>query len=210
MDYGRRRPEVEALEAETGLHDRAADNWRPLLALSDALGGAWPTRARAAARSLAGIDQEETLGVQLLSDINEIFSDEDVMSSSAIITALVALDDRPWATWSRQDKPLTIHGLARLLRHFESHSSGTQARARGAPPGPTKPPLSRGGRHGTGVTVAGKAVDVTDYSDALLMFILKAERPEKYRDRREVKHSGDVNEWAEICKRSRALSESTS
>ena len=41
-------------EVPTGLHDRAVDNWRPLLALSDALGGEWPARARAAARSLAG------------------------------------------------------------------------------------------------------------------------------------------------------------
>ncbi len=59
------------------------------------------------------------------------------------------------------------------------------------------------------MTVAGESVEITVYSDALLMFILKAERPEKYRDRREVRHSGDVNEWAEICKRSRELSEST-
>ncbi len=59
------------------------------------------------------------------------------------------------------------------------------------------------------MTVAGESVEITEYSDALLMFILKAERPEKYRDRREVRHSGDVNEWAEICKRSRELSEST-
>ena len=60
------------------------------------------------------------------------------------------------------------------------------------------------------VTVAGEAVKMKEYSDALLIFILKAERPEKYRDRREVKHSGgDVNEWAEIIKRSRELSEST-
>ena len=55
------------------------------------------------------------------------------------------------------------------------------------------------------VTVAGKAVDVTEYSDALLMFILKAECPEKYRERQEVKHTGDMNEWAEIIKLSRVL-----
>ena len=58
------------------------------------------------------------------------------------------------------------------------------------------------------MTVAGESVEIIEYSDALLMFILKAERPEKYRDRREVRHRGDVNEWAEICKRSRELTES--
>ena len=57
--------------------------------------------------------------------------------------------------------------------------------------------------------MAGESVDVREYSDSLLMFILKAEKPEKYRDRREVKHSGDVNEGAQIIKRSRELSGST-
>jgi uncharacterized protein DUF3631 len=31
------------------LHDRAADNWRPLLAIADVAGGDWPVRARRAA-----------------------------------------------------------------------------------------------------------------------------------------------------------------
>ncbi|MGE3595325.1 MAG: hypothetical protein AB7N70_07215 [Dehalococcoidia bacterium] len=34
---------------------------------------------------------------------------------------------------------------------------------------------------------------ITEYSDSLLMFLLKAKRPEVYRDRTEVKHSGQVN-----------------
>ncbi|MBA2410746.1 MAG: DUF3631 domain-containing protein [Gammaproteobacteria bacterium] len=36
-----------------GLHDRAADNWTPLIA-ADAAGGEWPERARKAARILSG------------------------------------------------------------------------------------------------------------------------------------------------------------
>ena len=35
------------------LHDRAADNWRPLLAIADAAGGEWPERARKAAKTLS-------------------------------------------------------------------------------------------------------------------------------------------------------------
>lgn len=34
---------------------------------------------------------------------------------------------------------------------------------------------------------------ITEYSDSLLMFMLKAKRPEVYRDRAEVKHTGQVN-----------------
>ena len=118
---------IAALDPEvpSGLHDRAADNWRPLLAISDALGGEWPTRARAAAQALAGTDQEDTIGVQLLWDVKEVFADEPVLSSKAIIDALVALEDRPWATWSKQDKPMTGHALARLLRKFHIVPAGT-------------------------------------------------------------------------------------
>ena len=56
------------------------------------------------------------------------------------------------------------------------------------------------------ITVAGESVEITEYSDSLLMFILKAEAPEKYRERQEVKGTDDLNEWAEIIKRSRELS----
>lgn len=34
---------------------------------------------------------------------------------------------------------------------------------------------------------------VTDYSDTLLIFMLKARRPEKYRERHQVEHSGRVD-----------------
>ena len=78
-------------EVPTGLHDRAVDNWRPLLALSDSLGGEWPARARAAAQALAGVDQEDAIGVQLLWDIKEAFAAEPVLSSKAII--------EPWSLW---------------------------------------------------------------------------------------------------------------
>ena len=60
------------------------------------------------------------------------------------------------------------------------------------------------------MTVAGESVEITEYSDTLLMFILKAERPEKYKDRQHVEHSVDLNEWAEICKRSRELTKESS
>ena len=36
------------------LNDRAADNWRPLLAIANLAGGDWPTKAREAALTLSG------------------------------------------------------------------------------------------------------------------------------------------------------------
>lgn len=104
-----------------GLHDRAADNWRPLLALADLAGGDWPSRARAAAVALARADgDDEPLGVQLLSDLRDLFTDMQVarVPSKTALEKLVALEDRPWATWGKHDKPMTGHALARLLQPF--------------------------------------------------------------------------------------------
>jgi Protein of unknown function (DUF3631) len=100
------------------LNDRAADNWRPLLAIADLAGGEWPKRARDAARDLSGEGREAVSDVELLRDIRTAFGDLDVITSADLVTALVADPERPWATWGRGDKPLTPNGLARLLKPF--------------------------------------------------------------------------------------------
>ena len=63
--------------------DRDADCWEPLLAIADAVGGAWPRRARAAAVELAasGRGRTQTRGVQLLRDLLEVFGAADKLSS---------------------------------------------------------------------------------------------------------------------------------
>ncbi len=102
------------------LNDRAADNWTPLLAIADAAGGEWPERARRAALALSGADTEEgEVGVLLLEDLKAIFEERgaDRLPSAEIVEALVTLEDRPWPEW-RHGKPLTVNGLARLLRPF--------------------------------------------------------------------------------------------
>jgi putative DNA primase/helicase len=62
------------------LNDRAADNWRPLLAIADLAGGSWPALARAAALKLSGESQDSALGVSLLRDIREAFGGDTVIS----------------------------------------------------------------------------------------------------------------------------------
>jgi len=54
------------------LNNRAADNWRPLLAIADALGGDCPIRARQAALALAGDEIEVTSSEQLLANTRSI------------------------------------------------------------------------------------------------------------------------------------------
>jgi putative DNA primase/helicase len=49
------------------LNDRAADNWRPLLAIADLVGGKWPEQGREAAHTLSGADHDAaSANVELL------------------------------------------------------------------------------------------------------------------------------------------------
>ena len=103
-----------------GLFNRAADNWRPLLAVADTAGGEWPRRAREACAALAGaIDDDQSAGVLALGDIREIFAARGVgrLASAELVEAMLAIEGRPWAEW-RGGRPLTTNGLARLLRAF--------------------------------------------------------------------------------------------
>ena len=60
-------------EMPAELHDRAADCWRPLLAIADVAGGDWPLRARAAAIAMSGEETDiDSASVLLLKDIHEI------------------------------------------------------------------------------------------------------------------------------------------
>ena len=103
------------------LNDRAADNWRPLLAIADATGGDWPRLAREAARVLEGAEagEDADVRVQLLADIKAVFDERraDWLETQAILDALRTMEDRPWAEWSRGE-PITATALARLLKPF--------------------------------------------------------------------------------------------
>lgn len=109
------------------LNDRQQDIWEPLLAIADAAGGEWPDVARGASLELhAGGEQEESVGVLLLSHIREAFHscDEDrrSLSTEEIIAALVDNPDGPWARWWSTESPggkrSSASALARRLRVF--------------------------------------------------------------------------------------------
>jgi putative DNA primase/helicase len=99
------------------LNDRAADNWRPLMAIAELAGGTWPEEARRAACLLSGEEQEGAIGVELLRDIRYAFGDDDVIRSSDLVAKLTADPERPWAAWKR-GRPLTQKQLAGLLAPF--------------------------------------------------------------------------------------------
>jgi hypothetical protein len=113
----------------TALHDRAADNWRPLLAIANLAGGEWPIQANQAAVAMAGRDRDDdSIAEQLLADLQMIFHDattvfdrsqRDLLSTARVTELLVALDSKPWATYNTQTgKPVTQYQVARLLKRF--------------------------------------------------------------------------------------------
>src|SRR5262249_38644938 len=96
------------------LNDRAADNWRPLLAIADLAGGEWPQLARQACLTLSGESAEEAMGVMLLADCRRAFGDDDAIRSADLVTKLATDPERPWAEYNR-GHPITQRQVAKLL-----------------------------------------------------------------------------------------------
>ena len=105
-----------------GLHDRAADNWMPLLSIADLAGGTWPARARRAAIEMSSSDDgDEAAGAVLLEDLQALFMERgERLMSTEIVDVLGRMEERPWPEW-RHGHPLTVRQLARLLRPFGIH-----------------------------------------------------------------------------------------
>jgi hypothetical protein len=110
-------------EMPPSLRNRAADNWRPLLSIADSFG--FGESARAAAAALSADRPDEDPGVVLLTDIRTVFQVDgaDRMASSALVEALVQLDDGMWHEWrgphdDRYPRKLSQPELSNLLRPF--------------------------------------------------------------------------------------------
>jgi putative DNA primase/helicase len=103
-----------------GIYNRAADNWRPLLAVAETVGGAVLEQARVVAQTkTAEASAGENYGTMLLADIRTLFveSQRQPLSSKEIVDRLCEQDDRPWADMDR-GRGLTKNKLASLLRPF--------------------------------------------------------------------------------------------
>jgi putative DNA primase/helicase len=108
-----------------GIYNRAADNWRPLLAIADVAGGVWPMQAREDAQKCCAVgDDEEARLPMLLADIRSIFAGQEKtllgetkpLPSAELVKALVAIEGRPWAEYGKGGKPITANKLAMLLK----------------------------------------------------------------------------------------------
>jgi len=103
-------------------NDRAVDNWEPLLAIAEIIGGEWKGKAVQAMQTILGNDEEENIGPMLLNDIKEIFEDEntDRIFSERLVNTLIELEDRPWCEW-RRGNPITKTSLSKLLKPYNLH-----------------------------------------------------------------------------------------
>jgi hypothetical protein len=107
-----------------GIANRAADNWRVLLAIADSLGHG--EDARAAAITLNAGRQDEDSQIVLLRDIRDLFKGwkVDRIASADLVDALIALETGLWHDWrgiddNRPPRKLTQSELGHLLSDFE-------------------------------------------------------------------------------------------
>ena len=102
------------------LNDRAQDNWEPLLAIAMVSGGSWLEVATKAAIKLSGSENPvQTIGVELLSDIKEIFETKEVerISTVDLIRALCDDAEKAWLTYNRGNI-ITPRQLANKLKGY--------------------------------------------------------------------------------------------
>ena len=110
------------------LHDRAQDNWEPLLAIADRAGGRWPTTARSAALKLSGAAQEAmSSSGELLSDIRAVLdaAGDEKISTADLLRALIGREESPWAT-CHGGKPMTPRNLAKRLGEYSIKSTNVR------------------------------------------------------------------------------------
>lgn len=101
-----------------GISDRPADVWEALIAVAETAGGEWPKRAHDSCVSLVSHsgDEEVSLGVTLLSDLQAIFDVRETMFTDDILAALHAREESPWI--DLRGKPLNARGLANILKGY--------------------------------------------------------------------------------------------
>jgi putative DNA primase/helicase len=115
------RDALAASDPDMGaLFNRAADNWRPLIAIADRADGDWPARVRAIAETSEGSKEDQSTRTMLLSDIRDVLAARPYatrIGSTELATELGMMEGRPWTEW-RHGKQITAAGLARMLAPF--------------------------------------------------------------------------------------------
>ncbi|MEE8295081.1 MAG: DUF3631 domain-containing protein [Sphingomonadales bacterium] len=108
-----------------GIHDRAKDCWRAILAIAAQVGPEWEDKIFKACTKLTEGEDGAGLREALLADLKEIFltgNDPEFIPTETLLEKLNTRDDRPWCEFSPGKKPLTAHGLSNQLKRFDIKS----------------------------------------------------------------------------------------
>jgi Protein of unknown function (DUF3631) len=103
----------------TGVEDRAADCWEPLLSIAELAGRVWTNEARAACVELVRVSREASasLAVRLLRDCKAVMNGAQEITTADLLMKLSLLDSAPWA--NLRGEPLDAIGLAKFLKPFK-------------------------------------------------------------------------------------------
>ena len=101
------------------LHGRLADNWRPLFAATEIIGGDWPSKIREAAEFLQSNRPQASEQVKLLACIKRAFGKETSLeafiSTGELINNLVADEEADYGT-ANNNKQIDAYWLRKHLR----------------------------------------------------------------------------------------------
>jgi Protein of unknown function (DUF3631) len=104
------------------LDNRPADNWRPLLAIADRAGGDWPKLAREVAKAVSGASTDDNLsiGVELLRDIQRVFADgrnPEWLGAEELVRRLIDLEETIWKEF-QNGREISSRRVAFMLKGF--------------------------------------------------------------------------------------------
>ena len=128
-----RQPEIPQ-----DFHNRRRANWRPLLAIAEAMGVKQAGWEAALAIEQQQITVDPSTGIQLLTGIRFIFdqmvdgrlalgqADKDRITTVCLVQELIDISDSPWGTYGRNDKPITAAQVTRLLKPYGIRSGNVR------------------------------------------------------------------------------------
>jgi hypothetical protein len=105
-----------------GFNNRAASNWRLLLAIAELAGGNWPKQARDAAERLSRTIRKPSWGLRLLAAFKYgifVAAREDIRSRE-VVEVLNGDPDGVWCEYNRGG-PITQRQVADILEQYDIH-----------------------------------------------------------------------------------------
>lgn len=129
---------VRQPEMPQDFHNRRRANWRPLLAIAEAMDmkqAGWDAATEIERKQIAA---DPSTGIQLLTAIRFIFDemrdgrlvltqvDKDRITTAQLVKELIDIPDSHWGTYGRNDKPITPAQVTRLLKPYGIRSGNAR------------------------------------------------------------------------------------